>query len=217
MISPATRRAANTANGWRLGGEALHSFIEIASEASNPVGGSLVAARAIAGFQAYRKYDWIRNVPVLNEAGNLRGMVVSARWAAVFHFADKSADVTGKVTLFASLGANIAQSFGDVEDILQSNDPWSLKGARLADQVASICLRTAGGKALGAMDLAAQLTSSSLGLAGRAGLPGAAGLARNISVLDRRFDAWFNTVTDGKNLYLVTQQYIPQGWIRTMF
>lgn len=217
MISPATRRAAYQASGWRLGADAFHSFIEIASDVSSPVRVGLIAARAVAGFEAYRKYDWIRNAPILNDAGTLKGMVVSARWAAVFHFADKSVDVTNKVALFASLGTNIARSFGDVESIVGSNDPWNLKGARLADQVASICLRTVGGKALGSMDLAAQLMSSSLSLAGRAGLPGAPSLARKITNLDRRVDAWFNTMTDGNNIYLLTQHYIPQGWIRTMF
>jgi len=49
--------------------------------------------RAVVGMHAFSKYDWIRALPTPNTSGNLRGMVISARWRTVFNF---SGDVVGK-------------------------------------------------------------------------------------------------------------------------
>jgi len=55
-------------------------------------------ARAISGSEAFRKYEWLKAAPVKNVGGNFRGMVVSARWRAVFDFSEKYIQKTEKVS-----------------------------------------------------------------------------------------------------------------------
>jgi len=211
MITHNKNRRPRQASGWASAEHAVHAFVEIVDGASVAADVGLKVAKAVAAVEAVRKYNWIRRVPVLNSAGNLRGMVVDARWAAAFHFAEDCVDLAGKIGVLASLATSIAQASGEIEDILDSDDTYTHKGARLLDQVGSICIRTAGGGVLSGVDLTAQLAAVSLGLAGRAGLHQAPQWGRRITSLDARLDTWFNTVTDGNNIYLVVQKYFGRG------
>ncbi len=126
----------------------VHAVVEIVSQTGTATGKVVDAVdsankvvKAISAYQAFRDYNWLKGVPVTNVAGDLRGMVVSAQWNAAFQFTVKAGDVLGKVSAFATLAVGVAESYGEVDDILQSNDPWNLKAARLSTQVTGVCMK----------------------------------------------------------------------------
>lgn len=88
----------------------IHAVVEVSSKYLDRFDNSLKAARAISASEAFRKYNWIKNVPVRNVSGNLRGMVVSNRWAAVFHFTEDVLKPVEKLAVIAALAENIAKS-----------------------------------------------------------------------------------------------------------
>ena len=127
-----------------------HAIVEIV-ETSDKVAGGLDSAnsvvQAISASEAFRKYNWLANQPALNSVGDLRGMVVSARWRTVFTYASDADDVLGRIALIAALAGNILKASKEIEAIVNSNASWSEKGARLSTQVSSVALRTVGGVA----------------------------------------------------------------------
>ncbi len=186
----------------------FHAAVEVADKATDGAQQALHAAKTIAGSEAYRKYNWIHSAPVRNAAGNFRGMVISSRWKAVFHFAEDALKPVERVALFASLAVNIAKSKDEVDQILASQDNWAFKGARLSAQVSSVCLRTS----LGVVPAGAHLLALSLGgylrLADMAGLHRAATWNRALQSLDTDLDTTFDTVTDGNNIYLSVNKIV---------
>jgi hypothetical protein len=95
--------------------------------------------RAIAGSHAFYKYDWIRALPTTNASGNLRGMVISARWRTVFNF---SSEVVGKyaegIGTLASVATDIAKDGWRFESIWKSQDSPFLKGMQFASLVGTM-------------------------------------------------------------------------------
>ena len=125
----------------------VHVFAEVVEK-----GGSVIdsadnlnkVVKVISATQAFRKYDWLKNAPVTNIAGDLRGMVVSAKWNTAFQFtvkAGKALDTLGKISSYATLAVAVAESYDEVDQILQSKQPWNLKAAQLSTQVTGICMK----------------------------------------------------------------------------
>jgi hypothetical protein len=180
-----------------------YAIVEVLEKATEAGAGWLKAIKVIAGSEAYRKYNWLLNRPGRNVAGNFRGMVVSGRWAAVFHFSE---DLLKPVERFAVLGAlvaNILQAGPHIHAILSSPEEWPAKGARLAAEVSSISSRTA----LGFVPASAHIIAWSLGgyLEGAdlAGLHDAQSWNHALHAVDTKVSATFETVTDGNNIYFV--------------
>jgi hypothetical protein len=115
----------------------VHQFpvVEITKDFSKGVSqlkGAGSALQIISGSEAFRKYDWLRKVPGLNRADNLRGMVVSRKWRIVFEQTSEGVQILGKVATIASFAANILEQYAKVENVLQSRDDAFLKGLRLS-------------------------------------------------------------------------------------
>ena len=169
---------------------------------------TIKSAKVISGAEAFRKYGWLRGMPLANSTGNLRGMVVSARWATVFHFASNAMKLVEKAAIFASLVRNLVEAKPEVDKIFSRDDNWMLKGAQLSTQVSSVCLRTA----FGSLPFAEHLISKSLGgylqLADLAGIPKAGSWNTNLLRLDHSFQDTFHSVTDGDKMYLLVNKYL---------
>jgi len=183
-----------------------HTVVEIV-HATDKVAGAVdstnSAVRAISASEAFRQYSWLKGAPVLNTAGDLRGMVLSARWNSAFQVTTKIGDVAGKIAVVASLAVNIVQSSKQIDDILHSNDSWDVKGAKLSSQVSSIAIRTVGGVVPAGVDV---LTRSMTGYCQLAGLVTngrfqSQTCVTNLSSFDGRVQTTFNRVTDGNNIY----------------
>jgi hypothetical protein len=186
----------------------IHAAVEIGNHYAEKTEGGLKVARAIAASEAFRKYSWIKNAPIRNVSGNLRGMVVSKRWAIVFHFAEDALKPVEKVALVAALAENIAKAHHETEAILNSKESWDLKAARLSTQVSSVMIRTVGG----AIPAGAHMLATSLGgycqIAGLAGSQRALNLGQKLQSLDASFSSMFEKVTDGENINIVINKYL---------
>lgn len=186
----------------------IHAAIEITSKVSEKTESGLKVTRAIAASEAFRKYNWIKNVPVKNVAGDLRGMVVSKRWATVFHFAEDALKPVEKVALLAALAENMAKARQNTEAILQSNDSWDRKASRLSTQVSSVMLRTVGGAIPAGAHILAMSLSGYCQIAGLAGAPAATALDQKLKSMDTTFSSDFEKVTDGDNMNIFINKYL---------
>lgn len=125
----------------------VHAVAEIVDKADSAVSKTDKAAkvvRAISAWQAFRQYDWLRSVPMMNSVGDLRGMVVSSDWRAVFTFTTKAGDYidkAGTAVSVLSIMVSMAESYHDVDRILKSNQPPEMKAAQLSTQVTGIAMK----------------------------------------------------------------------------
>ena len=186
----------------------IHTAVEIIDSAFEKTGQSLKAAKAIAASEAFRKYNWLKNAPVHNVSGSFRGMVVSSRWSATYHFAEDVAGPVEKVAIFASLAANLAKSYHEVERILQSNSDWGTKSAQLSSQVSSISIRTLGGVIPGTAHLLAMSVEGYCQIAGLMGVRQAGGYVDKLKAYDARLITTFDRYTDGDNIYVMMNSLV---------
>src|SRR5690349_1209301 len=68
--------------------DSVHAVVEVGHNVAKKTEGGLKVVKAVAASEAFRRYNWLKNAPVKNISGNMRGMVVNKRWATVFHFAE---------------------------------------------------------------------------------------------------------------------------------
>lgn len=188
----------------------VHAVAEIVDNADSVVSKADKAAkvvRAISGWQAFRDYDWLRSVPLMNSAGDLRGMVVSSDWRAVFTFTGKASeyiDTAGTAISILSIMVAMAESYHDVDWILKSNQPPELKAAQLSTQVTGIAMKYLTGivttpthlfltglNSVGACDLADRITKSRSGQC-----------RQYLTATDVAIQTAAHTVSDGNNIYI---------------
>jgi hypothetical protein len=185
-----------------------HATVEIVGKTMDGADNAVKVARAIAASEAFRKYDWVRNAPVRNLAGNFRGMVLSSRWAAAYHFAESGLEVVEKVAVVAAIAVNIANASEEIEGILRSKDSWDTKAARLSTQVSSISTRTL----LGVIPAGTSMLAVSLGgycqLADLAGLHKAAQWNEKLKSMAATVTTTFDKVTDGNTMYTFINNHL---------
>jgi len=183
-----------------------HAVVEIVEKTDNFVGkASNVndALNAISASEAFRKYDLLTQSPVLNSAGNLRGMVVSGRWRTVFQVTGEVGDVLGKVAVVAALAANIVHSWNEIDSIMNSSDSWDVKGAKLSSQVSSVAMRTVAGvvpAGFGVLAYSMQGYCQIGGLATGGRFQPQACISR-LQAANAAVNTTFNKFTDGNNIY----------------
>ena len=99
------------------------------------------ALEKISAAEAFRRYNWIDDAPVLNAAGNYQGMVISAQWRTVYVYSSSAADTVGNIAVLLSIADEAIKSKGQVISILSGNDDPRIKAAKLSSQVAGVALR----------------------------------------------------------------------------
>lgn len=184
------------------------ALVEVGSKGSEKVEAGLKVTRAIAASEAFRKYNWLKNAPIRNVSGNFRGMIVSKRWATIFHFAEDTLKPVEKVALIAALAENIVKAEHQFGAIMKSRDSSAQKAARMSTQISSIALRTAGG----AIPAGAHILALSLGgycqVAGLLGSQRAFDLDRRLKSLDTKVTSLFDTVTDGEKINIFINTHL---------
>jgi len=188
-----------------------HAIVELADCAAGAVDHALTGLRAISGVEAYRRYNWIRDIRPLNSALNHRGMVISSRWAAVYDFSKEWGETAGRVAVVATLATNIYRAKNEIDAIWKSNDDENIKYARLSTQVSSIALRTVGSVVPEGAHAIASSLGWCMGLADHRGLHQAANWRRSLDAMDVNVRSTFDKVTDGNNIFAVVQQSV-QWW-----
>jgi len=99
-------------------------------------------ARVITASHAFREYSWLRNVPVMNAVGDLRGMVLSREWRVAYSFTVKYGKQIERyhVGSIASVLVGVAAAVEEINDILDSKSSWDIKGSKLGTQATSIAM-----------------------------------------------------------------------------
>jgi hypothetical protein len=183
-----------------VGGKSTVKVTDVAEKAN-------MVAKAISASQAFRQYNWLTQSPVKNVAGNLRGMVVSAKWNTAFQFTVKAGDVLGKVSAFVTIAVAMAESSSEIEDILNSNDPWNLKGARLSTQVTGIAMKYLTGIVTAPVHMVmssmpAQYICSQIDQANGYKIGSFGGCQSTLNALDASIQSAAQTVSDGNQIYV---------------
>lgn len=163
------------------------------------------AIRAVAGTHAFRDYNWLTNAAATNQSGNLRGMVVSAKWRVVFrYFSEESKYMKymQNIGLLAGFAAGIAEASHELDRMAGSKEPAVVKGARLAGIAGNAAQRAL----LGAVPAGTHLIYKSLqgwcmmaGLAGGKLESGANQCIATLRDADTRVQSTFKAVTDTAN------------------
>jgi len=192
---------------------AVIEILDASLDAADKVDNVNKVFRVIAGSEAFRRYDWLRNVPATNVAGNFRGMVVNAKWKTAFQFSNKigeGLDAAGNALVLASLAVNLYKAKDRIAQILSSNTSDTDKAARLSAYTSSLILATLGGAVpagahLLAMSLEGYLMLAQLSTGGRLDTAGAVNKLRS---LDANVGHAYNTVADGDQLFNFIDTYL---------
>ena len=99
-----------------------------------------VVAKSIAASEAFRKYDWLRKMPIKNSAKNMRGMVINAKARMVYDFTIEYGTKLEKFNTFVTVAVALADSAEETWDILQSKETWDIKTAKLGTQATAVAM-----------------------------------------------------------------------------
>ena len=160
------------------------------------------ALQAVAGGRAYRSYNALSEVVKLNKAGNLRGMVVSAKWQTVFRHVSDAGEYLENIGYLATVASEIAKSAPEFQAIASSSDSIALKGMRLTAEAGTISQRAL----LGVVPAGAHVIYRSLegwcmlaGLAGGSFQAEASSCISTLHYADTLVQTSFRAVTDTNN------------------
>jgi hypothetical protein len=89
------------------------------------------AIQAVMGGRAFRSYGAFSNTIGVNKAGNLRGMVVSAKWQTMSRHTSEVGEYLENIGYLAAIASGIIESAPKFEAILGSSDSTGIKGAKI--------------------------------------------------------------------------------------
>lgn len=185
------------------------SLLSLGKKVASGGKASTVVAQRIAGAAAYREYDFLRNLPGKNVAGNFRGMVVNKNARVIYQYVGTAGKRLGHAAAFLAVGEELVRGYGNTTQILDSSDDDMVKASKISFEVSAVGLRTLGKIGTGF------LSAGSLVLRGADYLtPGfvqehvgsIGGLANELDAFTAHANTAINTVYTGENIYtLVTQ------------
>jgi hypothetical protein len=156
----------------------------------------------VSGGKAFREYSALSNEVGMNYAGNLRGMVVSAKWRMIFNHVSRAGEYMENIGYLAAISAGIAESAPRIDAIYHSSDSPALKGMKISSIAGTIAQRAL----LGVVPTGAHLIYRSLegwcmiaGLAGGRTESLASQGIRTLSSADTLVQTTFRTITDTTN------------------
>jgi hypothetical protein len=183
----------------------VHAVVEVVDKTGKATGAVStsvnVVAKAIAASHAFRKYDWLKNAPVKNTSDNLREMVVNANARIVYDFSVKYGSKIEKFNTFATVATALADSAGEILDIIQSKDTWDIKSAKLGTQATAVAMNVLTGV------VTAPAHSLLLSMQGYCNIVDIARGERigtcgsTLKAIDAVIESSAKQVSDGKNIY----------------
>lgn len=173
---------------------------QVAIQASGRL--SVVPAR-----MAFRKYEFIERVavPMKNQAGNMRGMVICKRAKVAYNFIinSRSALMAPERAFFvAGLAVNVLDQYDDMESIVNSNESLSVKAGKLIAHADSILMRTSLGILKPASGVLAWALAKDCDWAASRGLLNNS-CSSTVHRYQKQFETNFDQVTDAKHVYSV--------------
>jgi hypothetical protein len=123
----------------------IHAVVEIADDTGKTfetADNARKVAKVISASHAFRKYDWLHSIPIMNSSGNLRGMVLSAKWRGAYELSVKYGKKLEHyhVGTLITVAVALADSFEQIDRIWRSNESRDKKAARLASQATAIAM-----------------------------------------------------------------------------
>ena len=187
-----------------------HMMVEIGERVSpwRDVLGSAgtFAIAPISAVRAFREYNWIAGAPVLNSAGNLRGMVISKTARTVWNISSKGGDWVG----LAGIVIELAKEIDRMQRVWSSpNLSVNDKGPMLLCLGSAAILRGVASVVPTAVHLAALSASGYLDVAGAvSGSNKPLALADQLQKGDQWVTSTFNAQWDGANWYTFISQHL---------
>jgi hypothetical protein len=171
---------------------------------------ALKGVQFFSGSEAFRRYSWLRQVPVFNAAGDLRGMVINADARVIYNFSTSALaklDKFAGALLLVSIAIDLAKQTDEIKAISASNAPWEVKASKLSLIGSMTILRAL----TGIVPAGAHLIA--LSLEGYAGLADqAAGHSRPTQIIlaglraaDAKVTSFYNQITNADNAYAFIQ------------
>lgn len=179
-----------------------HGRADAADALMSHADGARAAIRVVAAGRAFREYNWLADSVGYNSVGDLRGMVVSAKWRVVFAHVGDVGEYMENIGFLASLAAGLAESAPEIERIVDSSESSAVKSMRMLTIAGTISERTL----LGVVPAGVHLIYEALegwcmlaGLAdGKVGAASSVGL-ETLKSADTLVQTTFKTLTDANN------------------
>lgn len=161
-------------------------------------------AKVISASHAFRRYSWLHNVPIHNVKGNLQGMVLSARWRAAYNITVKYGNTLEHyhVGAYASVAAGLADSSDQILSILESNDSWGVKGAKLSTQATAVAMNVLTGVVTGPAHLILLSLQGYCNIAEVTRGKPLGTYGQVLRAMDASIQSAAKQVSDGNNIYL---------------
>jgi hypothetical protein len=107
-------------------------------------------AKLYYGHHAFREYHWLRGLPGLNKANNLRGMVLDKRARSLFSLTvdiGEKLEKVGTVLEIAGWAIEIANSKDYIKKVLDSPGGAAAKGQKISAEISMATIRALTGGA----------------------------------------------------------------------
>jgi hypothetical protein len=200
--------AAN--GGLELDLKHVQAAIEIVDQATHDLENLERTVKLIAASEAFRRFNWLKGVPIKNVNGNFRGIVLNASWRAIFQMSADAGELLSKVSLVTGLAANLAESRQEIAQVLRSTGSWSEKGSKLSLQASSAMIRAAAGSVPAAVHVGA---TSILGYCATASLMSGRSVGQGscdttVRGIDNYVHSTFDKYTSADEMYLLISTYV---------
>ena len=134
-------------------GTRVAAYIEIVHDSAEKTEKGFNTVKLITATQAFRKYDWLRKIPVKNFKGNLRGMVISGKWRTVYEVTSDMKEIAGNIVLLTAFAGSLLEERRRIEKIWNSQDDGFLKGLQFAAIAGTAAERALSGAVTGITSL----------------------------------------------------------------
>ncbi|HEX3885019.1 MAG TPA: hypothetical protein VHW66_20360 [Stellaceae bacterium] len=167
---------------------------------------ALKGVQFFSGSEAFRRYNWLRQIPTYNVAGDLRGVVINANARVIYNFSTNALnklDKFGGALLLASVAIDLAKQTGEIKAIAASNAPWEVKASKFSLIGSMTILRALTGIVPAGAHLIALSLEGYAGLADQA--TGHSRTTQNalsgLRATDAKVTSFYNRVLNADNAY----------------
>jgi hypothetical protein len=181
----------------------------------------------ISGSEAFRRYDWLKNVPEVNSASNLRGMVINSNARTVWRFSTNIGKKFAKyedALVLLNLLFEIAKDSHKAVDVLDSSDRWETKTAKLSAMTSAGIFRALTGVVpvgshLLELSLEGYLQMADVASGGK--FPNIQNWISALRGFDTTISTTYNQIYSGENVYNAINNYLiiplppipPASWL----
>lgn len=134
--------------------EIVHQKLDYADHKMEEANALASGFKAVAASHAFRNYgllNLLQDTLPTNAAGNFRGMVICARWKALFHYVNEHGEALENVGTIISFASNVAEMGHEFEAVHHSET--DLKAIRYATLAGTAAERTLAGMVTGGVHL----------------------------------------------------------------